>query len=359
MCQACRFHTTPDSEFADRLLGTLNSGMLMLMISIGHRTGLFDTLHEAEIAIGASDLAERAGLDERYVREWLGAMVAGRIVLADEELGTYWLPPEHAEYLTRAHPRSNMAVHAQYAAVLGGVEDDIVRCFRDGGGVPYERYPRFHAVMAEDSGQTLLPVLTSEILGLVPGLADRLSAGAEVLDLGCGSGRAVIELARCFPRSRFTGIDFSPEAVRRARASADEAGVSNAWFILKDAATLDDKDAYDLVTTFDAVHDQADPARVLANIRVALKPDGVYLMQDIQGTGSHVRDAQHPLAAFIYTISCMHCMTVSLASGGLGLGAAWGKPLAERMLRDAGFASTEVRELPHDPLNYFYISRKA
>jgi SAM-dependent methyltransferase len=345
------------SAFADRLLGILNSASLSLMISIGHRTGLFDALGGAG-AVTSQELAERANLNERYVREWLGAMVTGQIVSYDPATRQYQLPAEHASFLTRAASPNNMASFMQYTAVLGSVEDEIVRCFERGGGVPYASFKRFHQVMAEDSGQTVLPALDTAILPLVDGLVEALRRGIDVLDLGCGSGRVINQLARTYPNSRFRGLDFSEEAIGRARAEADRAGLSNARFDVHDAATFADVEAYDLITTFDAIHDQADPARVLANIQRALRPAGTYLMQDISGTSHLEQDTSHPAGPFLYTVSTMHCMTVSLAVGGAGLGTMWGEELAHRMLRTAGFTRIRVERLAHDFQNMYFIIRK-
>ena len=186
--------------FAERMLDMLNSGAIMVMVSVGHRTGLLDAMRERGAAT-SGELAEAAGLDERYVREWLGALTTGRIVELDPETGRYALPEEHAAWLTRAASPDNLAVEAQWITSLSTVEDDIVECFRSGGGVPYERYPRFHEVMAEESAQTVLSVLFSHILPLVPGMAERLEEGASLLDLGCGRGRALLMLAERFPAS--------------------------------------------------------------------------------------------------------------------------------------------------------------
>ncbi|MAY74487.1 MAG: transcriptional regulator [Phycisphaerae bacterium] len=358
MCTACGFHAPVDNDFAGRLLGIVNNGALSLMISIGHRTGLFDTLASMGGPATLERIVEASGLNDRYVREWLGAMVAGRVVLVDED-DRYWLPDEHASSLTRANPAGNMGVFAQYVAVLADVEDEVVNCFKNGGGVPYRRFRRFHEVMAEDSGQSTVSNLVSAILPLVPEAFARMESGIDVLDVGCGSGRALIRMAREFPRSRFVGLDISAEALAVATRLADEEGLTNVWFERRDASEMNDQGRYDLITTFDAVHDQAQPAKVLANIRRALRDGGTYLMQDIQGTGSHAGDAAHPMAQFIYTVSCMHCMTVSLSAGGAGLGAAWGRPLAERMLREAGFERIDVRELEHDPQNFYYLARAA
>ena len=213
--------------------------------------------------------------------------------------------------------------------------------------------------MAEDSGQTIVVALEDQILPLVPGLVERLTAGIEVLDVGCGSGKAINKLARLFPASRFTGYDFSPEAIATATAEAVASGLTNAHFQVKDAAKIDEVERYDLITTFDAIHDQARPDVVLHNIYQALRCNGgVYLMQEIRAESHVSGNLDHPLAPFLYTISCMHCMTVSLAEGGMGLGTMWGREQALSMLQQAGFKSIERQALPHDIMNDYYIIRK-
>jgi 2-polyprenyl-3-methyl-5-hydroxy-6-metoxy-1,4-benzoquinol methylase len=343
-------------EFAGRMLEVLNAGALAIMTSIGHRTGLFDAM--AGLAPSTSEqIASAAGLNERYVREWLGAMAVGGTVEHDAESGTYFLPPEHAAWLTRAATPNNIAVTTQFIPLMGSVEDGIVESFKEGGGLPYSAFPRFHEVMAEDSGQTVVAALTDAILPLVPGLTERLEEGMDVLDVGSGSGRALNLLARTFPNSRFTGYDISEEAIARAEAEAQ--GLTNVRFEIKDAATLDEKERYDLITTFDAIHDQAKPAAVLEGIARALKPDGVYLMQDIAGSSHVHNNMEHPLGTLLYTISTMHCMTVSLSQGGDGLGTMWGEEKAREMLREAGFAKVEVKQLPHDFANSYYVVTKS
>src|SRR5437870_8953117 len=167
--------------FAGQLLGTMNGGMLTLMISIGHRTGLFDTM--AGMAPASSlEVAAAAGLNERYVREWLGAMTTGRIVEHDPVAGTYRLPAEHAVVLTRAAGPNNFAAFGQFVAMLGNVETEIVETFRTGGGVPYSRYPESQRLMAEMSGQVFDAALLEGVLPLVDGLVDRLRAGIDVAD---------------------------------------------------------------------------------------------------------------------------------------------------------------------------------
>ncbi|QIN82076.1 methyltransferase domain-containing protein [Rubrobacter tropicus] len=344
--------------FAERMLGTINEASVALMTSIGHRTGLFDAMAGLDPST-SEEIAAAAGLDERYVREWLGAMVTGGVVEYELENGAYSLPVEHAAWLTRAASPDNIAVTAQWIPLLGSVEDRVIESFEKGGGVPYSAYPRFHEVMAEESAQTVVAALTGSILPLVPGLTGRLEAGIDVMDLGCGSGRALNLMAKTHPKSRFTGYDISEEAIARARAEAEEQGLTNVRFEVRDIADLGEVGNYDLITTFDVIHDQARPAAVLEEISQALRPGGVYLMQDIAGSSHVHKNMDHLLGPLMYTISTMHCMTVSLAQGGAGLGAMWGREKAEEMLREAGFRDIEVEQLPHDFINYYYIARKA
>jgi SAM-dependent methyltransferase len=344
--------------FAGEVLQMLNRGSLSVMVSLGHRSGLFDTMAGMPPS-DSEQIARSARLNERYVREWLGAMVTGGIVDHDPGSGRYSLPAEHAACLTRAASPNCLAAYSQYMGVLGRVEDDILDCFRNGGGVPYEKFHRFHEVMAEDSGQSVVAALEPHILPLVPGLVERLRVGIDVLDVGCGSGRALNKLARLFPASRFEGRDISDEAIATARREAGEAGLPNVRFEVRDCTDLGASAAYDLITTFDAVHDQRDPAAVLAAIARALRPDGLYLMQDIKASSHLHENLDHPLAPFLYTVSTMHCMTVSLAAGGAGLGTMWGRQTARRMLAEAGFARVEIRELEHDPQNDYYLCRLA
>lgn len=351
------FDQAKAEAFAGRLLEVLNSGGLALMISVGHRTGLFDAMSEFPPAT-SEKIAQKAGLNERYVREWLGAMVTGRIVNYDPTTGKYGLPAEHVAFTTRPAGADNIAVFAQYISVLGNVEDEIVECFRKGGGVPYSKFPRFQAVMAEDSGQSVLANLESAVLPVVPGMIDLLKQGIKVLDVGCGSGRALNLMARLYPQSHFTGYDFSEEAITGATEEAQQHGSSNVEFHVMDVTLLDAHEQFDFITAFDAIHDQAKPLEVLKGIHRALKPEGVFLMQDISGTSHVDQDMKHPIGPLLYTISCMHCMTVSLALGGEGLGAMWGVEKAEEYLRKAGFTKVDIKNLPHDFQNSYFIVRK-
>ena len=345
------------SDFAKRMLHMMNEAALALMVSVGHRTGLFDVMAAMPAATSA-EIASSAALDERYVREWLAVMTTGRIVDHDGATGSFSLPADHAAWLTRAAGQNNLAVGMQYIGLLAVVEDQIVDCFRHGGGVPYSAFPKFQAVMAEDSGAGYDASLIDVTLPLVPGLVDRLRQGIEVADVGCGSGHAANLMAEAFPRSRFVGFDFSDTGIAAARAEADRKDLTNVRFEKRDAAQLGETARFDFITTFDSVHDQARPDLMLAGIAQALRPDGVYLCVDTSASSKLAENVDHPLAPFLYTVSCMHCMTVSLADGGMGLGAMWGEQTARKMLGDAGFASIEAVRVDGDIVNAYIIATK-
>jgi ubiquinone/menaquinone biosynthesis C-methylase UbiE len=358
------YHKDLDADkaeaFSEKLLTALNYGSLSLMMSIGHRTGIFDTMRSLPPST-SEEVAGASGLNERYVREWLGAMVTAGVIDVDPTSTKYTLPAEHAAFLTRAAGADNFAVFTQYIGLLGSVEDKIVECFKKGGGVPYEDFLRFHAVMAEDSGQSVLSSLESHVLPLVPGLTDRLVEGIRILDIGCGRGRILNRLADQFPNSRFIGMDISVEAIGKARVDASQKRLQNAEFVVRDLSDFDESaepEAFDLITSFDAIHDQVKPLNVLKGIYRSLKSDGVYLMQDIKGSSQVYNNVDHPIGTFLYTISTMHCMTVSLSQGGEGLGAMWGEEKAREYLAKAGFKSIETNELAHDIQNNWYVVRK-
>ena len=345
-------------EFGGRALDILNKASVAVMMSVGHRTGLLETMAGLPPST-ARQIADSAGLQERYVREWLGAMVTGNVVEHDPENGRYYLPPEHSAFLTKAAQTNNIASFAQLIPLISNVEDEVVACFQQGGGVPYSSFRRFPEVMRELSAPTFDTLLVDKILPLVPGLVESLRQGIEVLEVGCGSGRAINVMAKAFPSSRFVGYDLIREQINAANAEAADWGLSNARFDLRDVSTLEQKEHYDLVTAFDTVHDQARPAAMLDHVAAALKKGGIFLMWDVAASSDLHNNRDHLLGPFLYAVSCMHCMTVSLSQNGEGLGAMWGQEKAKQMLATAGLVETRVHRIDEDPVNCCYVATKA
>ena len=350
---------TPDESrieaFAERMVGVLDGATLALLTSLGHRTGLFEAMADLGPAT-STEVARAAALEERYVREWLGGMVVGEIVEYAPATGTYRLPAEHAAVLTRAAGPDDVGFFTRYIALMGTVEPEIARVFREGGGVPYEAYDTFQPLQRDETARVYDARLVDGILPLAPGVVERLRTGIDVVDVGTGAGHAVNVMARAFPASRFLGIDISTEGVGLARAEAQEWGLTNATFTVGDAADLHGR--FDLVTAFDTIHDQARPRRVLAAIADAVGEDGVFLMGDIAFSSRLEDNVGNPLATTVFAFSVFHCLTVSLAYGGEGLGTAWGEQRARELLAEAGFSRVHTAQVDGDPLNLYYVARR-
>ena len=346
---------TRAEEFAGRMLGTVNGAMLALGISLGHRTSLYDALAELEPAT-SERIAEHAGLQERYVREWLAGQLAGGIVEHDPQAGTWWLPREHALSLTRTAGPNNIAFMASAVSPFAELEDDVLAAFRDGGGVPWSRMERLQAWQSELSYGYYHHALDAA-LGLVERLPDRLRAGIDVLDAGCGHGHAALRIADAYPASRVVGYDVASAAIAAARAGAEALGLRNARFEVRDAADLE-REAYDLVLGLDVVHDLARPYETLRAIHGSLRPGGVLLMAEHALSHRPEENVGHPLAATFYTVSLFHCMAGSLSDDGEGLGIAWGEERIRPALAEAGFGAVGSHVLEGDPFNIYYAAQR-
>lgn len=344
-------------EFGERMMELLNGGMLSLMTSIGYRTKLFDAMADRPPST-SEQIARAAGLNERYVREWLDTMVTGRIVDYLPEERAYVLPAEHAALLTRSAGPDNMAVFGATIPLLGKLEDEVLDCFRNGGGVPYDRYDEFLGLWSGCNALRFDETLISDVLPLAPEVVRALEEGIDALEIGCGTGHSTNLMAEAYPNSRFTGMDFRDDVLDVGRAEAESLGLTNVRFVSSDLAELDDVEGYDFIAAFDVIHDQAKPRVVLRNVRGALKPGGTFLMVDIRASSRVHENLDHPMAPFLYTTSTLHCMTVSLALDGEGLGTMWGEQKALELLGEAGFPNVEVHTIEGDIFNNYYVARK-
>lgn len=350
------FNEAKAEAFVERFVGTLNEAALAIMTSLGHRAGLFDALG-ANPGLNSQVLSQKAAVNERYLREWLGVMVTAGVVDYDPRARSYTLPPEHAAFLTRSASPDNMAVTTQFISIAASIENELLERFRSGEGLCYHHFDRFHEVMAEDSAQLVVANLVSAILPVVPGLTQRLEDGIDVADFGCGRGLAMMALASVYPNSRFHGFDLCEDVFSETAAEARTKGLKNLHFEVRDLSTANELGRFDLVTAFDAVHDQADPKAFLRLVRQSMRPGGVFLMQDIGGSRDLEKNIANPFAPLLYTISSMHCTPVSIGQGGPGLGAMWGVETAEEYLAETGFASVETHRLSHDPINAYFTAR--
>lgn len=342
-------------QFARQLLNIYTGGVLAQLVNIGYQTGLFEA---AATGPGTSQaISERAGLYERYVREWLGAMTTSGIFTYDPATKTYALPAEHAVLVTGQTAR-NLAPLSGMVNLLGKNLEHVAHCFRHGGGVPYAAFrPAFTTCMDDAWRRIYDEQLISGFLGAVEGLAAQLQAGIRVADIGCGTGHALNLMAAAYPHSTFVGYDLAEDAIATATEEARAMAVANARFAVCDVTVLPAAPQFDLITAFDSIHDQVDPATVLRRMHDALAPNGTFLMIDFKFSSNVEENMGNPFAPFYYGISTMHCLTVSLAEGGTGLGTVWGLQTARRMLTEAGFTTIEVVDAPR-PQNCIYVCRK-
>lgn len=319
------------------------SGMLStLMAYIGDRLGLFAALAKGPAT--SADLAERAGVMERYAREWLGGMAAAGYITFDAASDSYALSPEQARVLAEEGGPFFMGGVQQFVAALAGPLDLLLAAFREGGGVPQSAYSSdlWEGLERSSSGWND-HLLARTIQAEMPEVWAKLDAGAQVADIGCGHGGALITLARAFPAAHYVGYDQFAPAVARAEANANAAGVGDRMRFARADVAHGLPEHYDIITSFDVVHDSARPLDLLTAIHAALRPNGIYVCFE-PGTREKPEDRVGHRATFLYGASLLYCMTTSLSQGGEGLGA---QGLPESRIRAlcaaAGFS--EVRRV--------------
>ena len=355
-------------SFAEIMTNILNYSALNLAMAIGYRTGLFDVLDTFDTPQPQKMIADKAGLNSRYIQEWLAVMVTGRIIeisRGEDGQDQYYLPKRHGDFITRRAGNSNLGVYTQEIPLLTACAmEAVIEGFTTGEGVSYDRYPKFQAFMSQLADAKHRQVLVDKFLPAVDGgqLLEDLRSGIRVCDLGCGTGVALILMAGAFPESRFVGIDISPEAIEIAGREALRQQLSNLEFVIADAAALKENSAlkafFDYVTAFDAIHDQTRPLAALEGVHHILSPGGKFSMVDIAARTNLADNLAHPMGPFLYTVSLMHCLPGGLVDGGSGLGMMWGREKAVKMLQEAGFAKVQVLEIPEDPFNLHFLCSK-
>ena len=347
------FDQSKQDAFIAKILGDTGATMTTILASIGDRLGLFKDL-SAHGATTASELAARTGIQERYAREWLGGMAAAGYVDYDPTTGRFRLPPEHAAALAEEGGPFFFGGTYQMIPALVSVVDQLTEAFLNGGGIPQSAYPpalwdgleRLTAGWFEN-------LLLQQWIPAMPDVGAKLRRGAMIADVGCGRGRAIIKLAEAFASSRFVGYDVFASAVEQASVRAHTAGVAQRVSFQQLDAAKGLPEQYDIITTFDVVHDAVDPLGLLLAIRRALRPDGKYVCLDIN-CSDKLEENTGQLGAMFHGFSVLYCMTTSLAGGGAGLGTlGFHEPKVQELCAAAGFGS--VRRLPLDnPFNILY-----
>ena len=355
-------------NFAQKMTDILNHGALNLAMGIGYKNRIFDVLEDLNRPATIEEIGVASGLNRRYLKEWLGIMVTGEIIelsRTSDGGNAYFLPPEHAAFLTRNSGNNNLGVYTQEISLLTSCAMDAVnQGFQTGAGISFSQYPDFQEFMGQLADAKHRQVLIPEFLPSVDNgnLVKRLEDGIRVCDLGCGQGVALNLMADAYPKSCFTGIDNHEQAVRAGEKEAREMGLSNVAYIVRDAAAIEGDGAFcekfDYVCAFDAIHDQSHPLDALKGIYYMLAPGGLFSMIDIKANSDHKDNLDHPMGAFLYTVSLMHCMPIGLTDNGTGLGMMWGREQAEAMLRQAGFEHVEVLNMENDEFNLHYMCKK-
>jgi SAM-dependent methyltransferase len=338
--------------FLDRFVGYASGATTMGLLSIADRIGLLAWMGDHQTGT-VEEIAAGADIDERYTREILSGLAASGAIDYDPESRAFTMSPEHALFLADQNsPYFMGGWYDMIPAVMTQI-DAVAEAAKDGGGVPF---PDFGDGMIRGIDRGNSPsqrvFLVRRWLPAVPELVERLEAGLRVADVGCGTGTAAIAMAQAFPASQVFGFDVSDESLDVARSRAVE--VPNVEFVRHGAEDIPVDPGFELVTTFDVIHDLADPMAGLVRIRAALRPDGQYLMME-PNASSYLENNLNNRAAMLYGVSALHCMTQSLAIGGEGLGAAWGREMAEDYAREAGFSGFQPLEDITNKFSAFYL----
>lgn len=345
-------------EYAKLVFGALGGAMTSAMIYLGDRMGLYHAL-AGQGALTSAELAQRTGLDERWLREWLHQQGSAGVLL-HRGGGRFELPPEGVAVLAEeSHPANGVGFFSQIPQMMA-IAERLPESFRSGVGLPYDAMgPEGARGIERGLAPWFRALLVPLALPRVPGVVAMLEAGIDVADVGCGAGVALLTMAKAFPNSRFHGYDISQHALVRAEANRVEAGLGNAKFHDALIDPLPEDGRFGFLTTFDCLHDMTNPGGVIASIRRAIRDDGVWFVADIKAQPDYEQNvAKNPMAAMMYGTSVLTCMSSALSEpGGLGLGTlGLHADLARKLAEDAGFTRFEALELGH-PVNAFYVVR--
>ena len=343
---------TKANKFLERLLDDIGTATRGALSYIGDKLGIFKALAGAG-PVTVEELAEKTGLNARYLREWLGAMATAQYLEYYPDTARYFLPPEHAAPLADEDFPYFAGGFLELIVPTVSMAPKVAEAFRSGKGVPQSEYsPEMFESIERATAPGYKHQLVQKWIPAMPQVKSKLERGGTALDVGCGSGLAAIALARAFPEARVFGFDNHSGSIERARRNAIAAGVQErVQFEVVDGTKLP-PNQFDFISTFDVVHDSVDPVGLMTSIRKALTHDGTYLLLEMNAS-PHVHENVNPLGRLLYSVSTLYCMTTSLAHGGEGIGAVMGEPKARELANKAGF--THFRKLPiEDPFSLLY-----
>ena len=340
--------------FLERFVQIASGATTLGLLAVADRSGLSSYLGESGGGT-STEIAEGAQLHERYVREILSGLAAAGVVEYDPDSETFTLPPEHALFLADAESPYFMGGWMDMIPAMFRQIDGVATATVHGGGVGFEEFGD-EIIKGIDRGNTpsQRAFLIDRWLPGVPGLVERLESGIRVADIGCGSGTVARLISEAYPQSEVLGYDKSRDSIAVARSRSED--VPNVEFHAYAVKEIPTEPGFDLITTFDVVHDLADPSGALEHIQEALRPDGFYLLMEPNASSS-LEDNLNDMGALLYGTSTLHCMTQSLAKGGAGLGAAWGRDTTEELVRAAGFTSFEFLDGISNRFSAFYLAR--
>jgi len=324
---------------------------------IGDQLGIFKAMSDGT-EYTTIQLAERTGLNERYLREWTATMAAAGYLEYSTTDSSFRLNSEQAAVLTNEDTTFFTAGAFQYAVACYRQIPKLMDAFKNGGGVPFSDFgPEIVEAIERLFHVGYETWVAQEWIPAIPEVHQRLLAGAEAAEVGCGAGQGLIPVAIAFSKSRFWGFDVDQTSIERARRKAELAGVSGRIAFEQIAAErVPLSDRFDLVMAFNCIHDMAHPRAALAAIHRMIKPDGAFLWSEAD-VGARLEDNLGPIGRTMYGASTMHCMTVSLAQGGEGLGSAISAELAGSLAAEAGFTSLE-RLAIRNPFHQIFLGRK-
>lgn len=341
--------------FLGKMVGDMGAAVSGALVVLGDRLGLYKALAQRGPAT-SGELASATGTSERYVREWLSAQAAADYVTYDAASGRFSLSPEQAMVFADEESPAFMAGGFEVVSAIWRDEPKIRDAFQSGGGVGWHEHD---VCLFRGTERFFRPGYNAHLVGewipALEGVEAKLKAGAEVADVGCGHGASTILMAKAFPKSRFTGIDYHPASIERAREAAAEAGVADRVRFEVAAAKDFAGRGYDLVCIFDALHDMGDPVGAARHICEALKPNGTFMLVE-PFANDEVADNLNPIGRLFYSASTMLCTPASLSQEvGLGLGAQAGERRLRAVIEQAGFS--RFRRAAETPFNMVFEVR--